>query len=174
MLDESHGKNSHRKRRYRLALAAAVTAPALILATSGVAQAGTTPRATHRPPPLASPQNCPGSTLCTYENAGFNNNGTEGTQWNFSYSRVPHLVWFYVGGAVNDKISSLYNNRAWVTYVNKDCPAGQDTIAFAGQAEVEDFSSWSWPEDGTGVNDSISALAFGTSPNTQNILHGSC
>ncbi|HKT02692.1 MAG TPA: peptidase inhibitor family I36 protein [Rugosimonospora sp.] len=123
--------------------------------------------------PAATPVNCPGSTLCTYENANYNNSGASGTQWNFAFNSSPHLVWFYVGNAANDKISSLYNNRAWVSYVNKDCPARTNTYAFAGGARPADFSSWSWP-DGSGMNDTISSIAMGTSTTTQTLTHGQC
>jgi hypothetical protein len=166
--------SSHRKRRRWLILAAAAAVPALILAMSGAAQAGTTgaahraSAALHRTPP-----NCPSSTLCTYQNSNYNNNGASGTQWNFPYNSSPHLVWFYVGGPANDQISSLWNHRAWVSYVAKACPAGTDTYAFAGGAAVQNFASWSWP-DGSGMNDSISAIAMGTSTTTQRILHGQC
>jgi hypothetical protein len=164
--------SSHRKRRRWLALAIAAAVPALILTTSGAAQAGTN-GAARESTPLATPVNCPGHTLCTYQNANYNNSGASGTQWNFPYNSSPHLVWFYVGAAANDQISSLYNNRGWVSYVAKACPAGSDNYAFGGGARVANFASWSWP-DGTGVNDSISALAFGTSTTTQKILHGQC
>ena len=123
--------------------------------------------------PTATPVNCPGSTLCTYENANYNNSGASGTQWNFPYNSSPHKVWFYVGDAANDRISSLFNNRAWVSYVNKDCPARTNTYAFAGGAKPANFGTWSWP-DGSGMNDTISALAMGTSTTTQTITHGQC
>lgn len=157
-------------RRTSVRMAAiALLAPALGLSVSGAAQA-----ATHgASKPLATPVNCPAHTLCTYENANYNNSGANGTQWNFNYNTSPHLVWFYVGSAANDKISSMYNNRAWVTYVNKSCPAGTNSYAFAGGTKPANLASWGWP-DGTGMNDSISAIAFGTSTTTQGVLHGQC
>lgn len=168
---------SHRKRRRWLALAAAVAVPALTLplVLSGAAQAGTL-GAAHRAftaVPAVTTPNCPSSTLCTYQNKDYNNNGASGTQWNFAYNSTPHLQWVWVGSAANDQISSLHNNRAWISYVNKNCPANNQSVAFAGGAAPKDLTTWLWP-DGSQVNDKISAIAMGTSSSTQGIAHGSC
>jgi hypothetical protein len=74
---------------------------------------------------------------------------------------------------VNDKISSLWNNRAWISYVAKNCPADNQTWAFSGGEQVQDLAGWQWP-DGSSMNDQISAVALGTSKNTQGLSHGSC
>lgn len=170
MLEETaKNAHSHRKRRYWL-VAAAATAPALILAMTGVAHAGTH-AGTHAAATNPPPPNCPDATLCTYQNTHFNMNG--GTQWNYPYSRSPHLTWFYVGPNVNDKISSLWNNRAWLSYVAKNCPADDQTLAIAPGEQIETLVGWTWP-DGTSMNDQISAVALGTSELTQGLTHGSC
>jgi Peptidase inhibitor family I36 len=149
--------SSHRRRLIGLALATAAAAP-LILVMSGVAEANT-------------PPNCPSSTLCTYQNAQYNQNG--GTQWNFPYSSTPHQTWTWVGTQANDKISSLYNNRAWVSYFGKNCPVDSQTYAFVGGEKVQDLTGWQWP-NGSGMNDTTSAIALGTSTSTQRLYHGSC
>jgi hypothetical protein len=164
--------NSHRKRRNWLALATALAAPVLILALSGAAQAGTT-AAAHRASAAVTTPNCPSATLCTYQNADYNNNGASGTQWNFPYNSTPHLQWVWIGSAANDQISSLNNHRAWISYVNKDCPATSQAYAWGGGSAPNNLQNWSWP-DGSNMNDSISAIALGTSSTTQGISHGSC
>lgn len=164
MLDESRkNPRPHRKRRYWLAVAAAV--PVLILAVPGIAQASTPAAGVLTPP------NCPSATLCTYENVNFNMGG--GTQWNFPYGRSPHLVWFFVGPNVNDKISSLWNNRAWISYAAKNCPTDNQIHAFVGGEQVQTLVGSTWP-DGSSINNNISAVALGTSKNTQGLSHGSC
>jgi len=166
-------QSSHRKRRRWLALAAAAAVvPALTVALSSAAQAGTL-GAAHRAAPAVTTPNCPNATLCTYQNKDYNNNGTSGTQWNFPYNSTPHLQWVWIGSSANDQISSLNNNRAWVSYVNKNCPATNQTHAWAGAAHPTNLANWTWP-NGTSMNDSISAIALGTSSTTQGISSGSC
>ena len=46
-----------------------------------------------------------------------------GTRWNFPWSSYPHGVWFWIGSAPNDKISSFYNHRGWISDFAKNCPA---------------------------------------------------
>jgi hypothetical protein len=163
--------SSHHKRRW-LALASALAAPALILALAGAAEAGTHVVG-HQTAPAVTTPNCPSATLCTYQNSDYNNNGASGTQWNFPYNSTPHLQWVWIGSSANDQISSLHNNRAWISYVNKDCPASNQSYAWAGGSAPKNLQNWSWP-NGNNMNDSISAIALGTSSTTQGISHGSC
>ncbi len=168
--------SSHRKRRRWLAVAAAAVAvPALTLALSGAAQAGTLGAAHRTSTAVAAvtTPNCPNATLCAYQNKDYNNNGASGTQWNYPYNSTPHLQWVWIGSSANDQFSSLNNNRAWVSYVNKSCPAGNQTHAWAGGAHPSNLQNWTWP-DGTNMNDTISAIALGTSSTIQGISSGSC
>lgn len=159
----------HRNRNRWLAVA--IAASALILTMSGAAQAGT--NGAQRASVPASTPGCGSATFCAYQDRNYNL-GTDGTQWNYSFNRSPHLLWFFVGPNANDQFSSFNNNRAWVSYVSKNCPADSQTFAFSGGDVVTDLSQgWHWP-DGSSMNDSISGLAFGTSTHTQGLGHGNC
>jgi hypothetical protein len=168
-------QSSHRKRYRWLALAAAAVAvPALTLplVLSGAAQAGTlgtVHRASTAAPALQTPPNCPNATLCLYNNTGYT-----GTQWNFPYSQWAHLKWHYLGDvAANDKPGSLYNHRAWVSYLAKNCPEDNQTYAWAGGARPSNLGNWQWP-NGTSMYRSASAFALGTSDTVQTISHFEC
>jgi Peptidase inhibitor family I36 len=161
---------SNRTRLCSLALAAAL-APALILTMSAAGQAATTTAGASWPSSAAvSLPSCPGSTLCTFQNADFG-----GTRWNFAYSNRPHATWFWIGSAANDQISSFYNNRAWTSYFAKNCPANDLWEASAGTGFVENLNDGLhfWP-DGTNANDSISAIALGTNTGIHYPNHGTC
>lgn len=165
-------QSSPRKRHRWLAVAAAaVVVPALTVALSGTAQASARGIA-HRSALAAdvpTPPNCPNATFCLYKDAGYG-----GTQWNFPYSQWSHLKWHWLGDvSANDQASSLYNHRAWVSYLAKNCPADNQTYAWAGGARPADLSNWSWP-NGTSMNDSASAFALGTSDTVQTISHFEC
>jgi hypothetical protein len=115
---------------------------------------------------------CPTSTLCTFQNSGYG-----GTRWNFPWSSHPHGQWFYTGSAANDQISSLYNHRGWVSDFSKNCPADSNAVYILGEGHVSNLnngsSSNTW-QDGTSVNDSISAIALWTSDTPTYPAHGSC
>jgi hypothetical protein len=165
--------SSHRKRRRWLAAAAAAVAiPVLILTVSSAAQAATPAGdGLWSSSTAATLPSCATSTLCTFQNADFG-----GTRWDFAYNSRPHAEWFWIGKAANDQISSFYNHRAWTSYFAKNCPADRQAEASAGSGYVENLDDGLhfWP-DGTNANDSISAIALGTTnTTTQNIAHGSC
>jgi hypothetical protein len=165
-------RSSRRKVGLRLAVVIAAAAPALVLASSGAAQAGTlgtAHRASPAAPAVPSPPNCPNATFCLYDGTGYS-----GTQWNFPYNQWSHLKWHYLGDVSgNDKPSSLYNHRAWVSYLAKNCPADSQTYAWAGGARPSDLSNWEWP-NGTSMNNSASAFALGTSDTVQTVSHFEC
>jgi len=159
--------------RYAVALAAAL-ASALLLTAPITAQAA----ATDSPTDLSSSAatalpSCPASTLCTFQNANYNANG--GTRWNFPWSSYPHGTWFWIGSAANDKISSLYNHRGWTSYFDKNCPANRpDWDYLKYESANSNLAHASWPSFTT-VNDSISAIALGTSTSTNTFpASGSC
>ena len=116
---------------------------------------------------------CPASTFCSFQNANYNANG--GTRWNFAYSSYPHGTWFWIGAAANDQISSFYNHRVWTTYAARNCPANKpDWSQAPGYGYNANLSNTVWPSLNI-VNDSISALAFGTSTSTNTWpASGSC
>ena len=153
-------------------LTALIAAAALILTISEAAQAGT--NGAHRAFAPANTPNCGSATFCAYQDRDFNH-GTNGTQWNYTYDRSPHLLWFFVGPNAQDQFSSLNNSRAWITYLSKNCPPDTHTVtAFSGGEVATDLSQgWQWP-DGSGMNDSISGLAFGTSTTTQMLGRANC
>jgi hypothetical protein len=115
---------------------------------------------------------CPSSTLCTFQNSGYG-----GTRWNFPWSSYPHGQWFWIGSAANDQISSFYNHRGWISDFAKGCPAGNNAVDMVGEGHVYNLnngsSSNTW-QDGTSVNDSISAIALWTSNTPTYPAHGSC
>lgn len=180
--DERITLHSHRFARSwrRFALVpAAVLAPALIFSAPATAQAGGPPAAgINSRSPLAEAQapSCPSATLCTWRDSGYRN-----TRWAFAYSNRPHGRWFFVGSGANDRISSLFNHRAWTSYAALNCPA--DTVNwthFPGGGKVFNFADGrhSFP-NGHSMNDSISAVALGTStrvvfPQPGNGQPGSC
>lgn len=171
----AHSRPLSRRNRLRLA-ATAVLAPALLLAVPAATQAATAAHGARWPSSsVVALPSCPASTLCTFQNYGYG-----GTRWNFAYSSRPHGVWFYVGNAANDQISSFYNNRAWTSYFAKDCPAGSNWAATAGGGYVYNLNDGHhfW-QDGSSANDSISAVALGTNtgvsyPAHGNPAHGGC
>jgi peptidase inhibitor family I36 len=155
-----------------LSVAAAVSA--LFLMAPGSAQAATG-RSWAGPVSVSAPAaatlpSCPTSTLCTFQNSGYT-----GTRWNFAYASEPHGTWFFVGSGANDQISSYYNNRAWISYFAKNCRVDDLwTYSFGGVA-VSNLNDGlhNWPNGTTG-NDSISAIALGTSSTVVVPNHGAC
>jgi Peptidase inhibitor family I36 len=115
---------------------------------------------------------CPSSTLCTFQNYAYG-----GTRWNFPWSSYPHGQWFWIGSGPNDKISSLYNHRGWISDFAKNCPADNNAVYIGGEGHVYNLnngsSSNTW-QDNTSVNDSISAIALWTSNTPSYPPHGSC
>jgi len=144
--------------RHRIAALTAALVPALAFAVSGTAPAATAAQAVSSSPSIALPS-CPTSTLCT-----FASNSYGGTRWNFPYASYPHNVWIYVGSAANDNITSLYNNRTWVSWLDKDCPASQYSYPVQGQQSIANLNngSWFWDQSNgsIGMNDSTSAFAL--------------
>jgi hypothetical protein len=163
--------HSRRNRQRRLAVAAAL-APALILTVSATQAAATGDLVGLPSSPDVSLPSCPSSTLCTFQNSGYG-----GTRWNFPWSSYPHGVWFWIGSAPNDQISSFYNHRGWISDFAKGCPAGNNAVDTPGEGHVSNLnngsSSNTW-QDGSTVNDSISAIALWTSSTPTYPPHGSC
>jgi Peptidase inhibitor family I36 len=154
-------------RRNRLRLAAIlVLAPVLGLIVSTLPSA-----------PAAMAATCPFDYLCTWQNASYS-----GTQWNFTYSsHIPTATWVYVGSAPNDKISSYRNglNQA-NAYIAKNCPADSQWTWIPISNSNSNLSGSKW-QNGTSINDSISAIAlgaFGTSkvsdPSPGSRTNGGC
>jgi hypothetical protein len=140
-----------------LAVAAALMAPALALTVSATSQAATSIPTLPSTPGITALPSCPASTLCTFENSGYG-----GTRWNFAYSNLPHNTWLFVGPVTNDRISSFYANREFVTYFNRDCPTGGQVAGFEGHRAVPNLNDEFWL-NGHNMNDSISAIALATS-----------
>ena len=159
--------------RYAVALAAAL-ASALLLTAPITAQAAATDSPTDLSSSVATPlPSCPASTLCTFQNANYNTNG--GTRWNFPWSSYPHGTWFWIGSGANDHISSFYNHRGWTSYFDKNCPANKPDWANAKYETADSNLAGNYWTDMTTVNDSISAIALGTSTSiTDYPSSGSC
>jgi hypothetical protein len=83
----------------------------------------------------------------------------KGTVWWYPFNTTLHNQWEYVQDGVNDRASSLWNNRAWLTAVNADYPAtkGYREWCWQGGSGYYDLTLLHWG-DGTSVNDSISSI----------------
>jgi hypothetical protein len=153
-----------RRSLYRLLAVTAALVPALILAVSGPTQAATTNSAVNAvdwsSPDAVLLPSCPTATLCTFRDSNYG-----GTRWDFAYSAWPHDEWICLGAlGTNGQISSFYNRRSWISYFAKDCPAGSNRREYAGGTAVPNLGDGRhlW-QDGTSMNDSISAIALGSS-----------
>jgi hypothetical protein len=123
--------------------------------------------------PALSFYGCPSGSFCGYQNKNYNV-GDVGGQWNYSYNGYKHDSWIWVGGAANDKISSIINYRAAYSAVQKDntettepnaCAdiPGNDNIA-GDTVEISDLYGTTWPDPKNGsMNDSISAIMLKSS-----------
>ena len=164
-----------RTRGYRILAAVVALVPVLVLGVSGPAQAVTTQVSTDGlvlGSGTGGAPSCPSSTFCTFQNANFNRT-TAGSRWNYAYSSRPHGVWFFTGSSANDQISSEFNNRAWVSYLAKNCPADSQWDYASPHTYDPNFTSDTWP-NGSGANDSTSAIALGTSTGHPAPSHGQC
>jgi hypothetical protein len=114
-------------------------------------------------PASADTPSCPASTFCMWQDHGYGDIG--GTSYFYGYASRPHNVWFFVGTGANDQASSFYSNRAWTTAFAKDFnsnPTQGQWACALGHSRVGDLANERWL-DGSGMNDSISALYFWTS-----------
>jgi Peptidase inhibitor family I36 len=160
----------------RLAMTAAVV-PAPIVGLSAATQAATIAHgATWSSPRAPNLPSCADGTLCTFQNSNY-----QGTRWDFAYNCYPHDQWFFVCSGANDQISSYYNNRAWVSYTAKNCPADSLWAVIpenGGYASNLNNGHWLWQDD-TSMNDSISVIALGINegvdyPTHSNPARGGC
>lgn len=135
-------------RRHRPKLAALVAAP-LGIAAFVVPLTST---AAHAAPAVSLPSSCLHKHFCTYQNADY-----QGTQWNLS--RTPGY-WWYVGAGVNDQISSFWNWQGIYAYIAKSCPVGSDWTWIGVATANSNLAGSSW-QDGSSINDSISAFGLG-------------
>jgi hypothetical protein len=149
-------------RRCALALAAALAVAWMV--PSGAAQASTATPAVAPSP--ASIGQCPAHSFCMWQNYNYNNS-VSGGFWYYTYGNYALFTWFYVGDSANDQATSLYNNRAWATGINKDYnPASiDDRYCLAGGYQNADLVPYAW-HDGSGENDSISAFWHSTYPSS--------
>jgi hypothetical protein len=139
-------------RRCALAFASALAAATALVVTvpSGAAQ--------------ASISQCKAHQFCMWQNVNYNNN-QPGSFWYRTYGSYTNYAWHYVGDSFNDQASSVYNARSYKVGVNKDYP-GSSTYKYCwgGQYQNANLTTLNWPNNGGGVNDSISAWWFsGTS-----------
>jgi Peptidase inhibitor family I36 len=156
--------------RYAVALAAALAPALLLLTTSVTAQAADMGSPASLSSSTTALPSCPSSTLCTFQNANY-----MGTRWDFPWSSYPHGTWFWIGSSANDKISSFYNHRGWTSYFARNCPADKVDWASAKYEGANSNLANNYWNDLTTVNDSISAIALGTSTSTDTFpAHGSC
>jgi hypothetical protein len=165
---------SHRMHRRLKIMAALVVL--VVVGVPGVAYGATSNAVgkaatqTSSPRPAVALPSCPDATFCTFQNVDY-----KGTRWNFSYNSRPHNTWFWIGAGANDKISSLYNHRAWATWVAKDCPADQYHSYWSGGQSWPNLTDLEWL-NGAPTNDSYSALALATNNGgpPPSPKHGSC
>jgi Peptidase inhibitor family I36 len=152
-----------RARGYRILAVAVALVSAVIIAVSSSAQAATDtdPIELSSSTDVPAPS-CGASTLCTFQNANFNET-TAGSRWDYAWSSRPHGVWFYVGSGANDKISSLYNHRGWTSFFGKNCPIDNNLVYENNESYDPNLNVGDRWQDGSSVNDSISAIALGTS-----------
>jgi hypothetical protein len=118
---------------------------------------------------------CPLGDLCTWHDSGY-----MGTQWNYRLrSNIPAFTWVFVGSAQNDEISSYQNNRTDYSFIAKNCPADSLWTWLGFAAQNSNLANAKW-QNGTTINDSISAIAIGGSghdnsfPNHGDRTHGGC
>jgi hypothetical protein len=113
-------------------------------------------------PNLGNPS-CPGSTFCMWQNQNYGANG--GAAYFYAFSAHTPNQWFSVGSGANDQASSFFANRLWTTAFAKNFNSNPTTGQWAcvlGGDQVTNLGDFLW-NDGTKMNDSISALYFWTS-----------
>jgi len=89
--------------------------------------------------PLTDTLGCGAHTFCMW-----NMRAWFGAKWSFNYNTHAHDKWLFVGKAANDKADSLDNNRAFVTGVALNYPAGKTNwVCIRGR--VGDLFLKSWP-----------------------------
>jgi Peptidase inhibitor family I36 len=99
--------------------------------------------------PAADSLGCGAHTFCMWNMADW-----FGAKWSFNYNTHAHDKWLYVGNGANDAARSLDNNRAFVTGVALNYPAGNQWACVTGR--VPDLFLKSWP-DGLIAQNTISA-----------------
>jgi hypothetical protein len=93
---------------------------------------------THQAQPNTISQ-CPANRLCLWRDINFS-----GTVWHFGDDPRDN-TWVFVGGAVNDQASSLFNNRNLGVAIGKDYDATQVPASGPnGTAFRRLTSSWTW------------------------------
>jgi Peptidase inhibitor family I36 len=145
--------------RCLLAFASALTFAVMAASPAGAEAATSTPASGR-----AGIGQCPASSFCMWQNSNYNTS-VSGGFWAYTYGNYALYTWFYVGDSANDKASSLYNNRAWATGIDKDYnPADTtDLYCLAGHYQNANLSPYAW-HDGSNENDSISAFWHATQP----------
>jgi hypothetical protein len=123
--------------------------------TMGAASGGTSASAAtvtaSRPDVLVGA--CAAHSLCLWRNSGWG-----GTRWTFTAGHYTANAWIYVGNAVNDQASSLFNNRANVSGIAADLPVQTNGWACVrGGSSAVNLQDFSWRK-GVNMNDSISSF----------------
>jgi hypothetical protein len=97
--------------------------------------------------------------LCFWQYAGYS-----GTFWDFNIWQSDgfYTQWQYIGDRYNNIASAAYNKRDDASYVAKTWypGPGTDQACFPSQAAYPNFADYGWPQDGTGMDNTISALVL--------------
>jgi hypothetical protein len=178
---ETHMKRTN-LRTVTVALLAILATLGLAIGTSGAAQAapsastsnGTSLAAAQLPTNTSATTSaiqpdtksqCPGHSLCLWQNASYNPNG--GGFWFWTFGQVAADRFHYVGDNANDKASALFNNRVWAAGIAGDFPATHNLNrvgCLLGLASYPNLANNIW-NDGSSVNDSISSYELASNPN---------